>query len=62
MKRRYQNVFFMMAWFSPDLVSWPTRRSAQPTTTGRRAVKLQSMRVGRKSVSQLGTSLYMYSR
>ena len=33
MKRRYQKVFFMMAWFCPDLVQWPTSRSAQPIRT-----------------------------
>ena len=33
MKRRYQKVFFMMAWFCPDRVQWPTSRSAQPIRT-----------------------------
>ena len=57
MKRRYQNVFFMMAWFCPDLVQCPTSKSAYATTTGRRAVNVQIISVGRKSVSQAGSSL-----
>ena len=41
------------------LVACPTSKSAQPTRTGNSAVKVHSRRVGRKSVSQPGTSLYI---
>ena len=39
-----------------DLVQCPSNRSEYATRTGRRAVKVQIIRVGRKSVNQDGSS------
>ena len=54
---RSQKVILIMEWFSPDLVQWPRYWMEVDTRRGIRAVKIQRIRVGRKSVIKAGITI-----